>query len=636
MDEELQKGSTPPMGDTPTGQKSHGRGSSGQSSDGQSALDWNTSLVGPAPEITAPLTSTVAATSVSTAAGTDASPSTADAAPDGSGSGVGDAGAGRGKSQPVWQEPAELPAVQRVLAGSFGEKVGVLRDAARTIRAVMASIDVDTVNDAELVALTQVVEEVGRPVDAARVTTATVVAYRARRSLGRDSLAWRLGATRDLDLLTRLTRCSDTEMKRRITLGEKVCPRMSTMGAQEPVFPIVAAALTSGELGVEAAAVIVKALGDYTVHGRLYADQAQVRFAEAKLVENATGSRYGHATTDSDTDGGATDGGADEAGAGTGTGPVCRVGDSDLVAVGADHIQAMTPAWQAFLNPDGAAPNAPLLEAKSSFSFGTLRDGLYPLRGGVTPDLKGVMQNLFNTYQSARTAVKFPSAEDQQRIEAGELIPGEILDERTGGEKRADILRGILTQVAQDPRTPTMGGMPPTVMVHVNATDLLKNSGVGWIDGVEGPVSMKSINQMIDNGGMQPIFFGGNGAVLGLGSKARCFSPLQRKAITARDGGCIIPGCTCPPQWCEVHHVEPWQYGGRTHVDNGVLLCWYHHHTITSSTGWKIRMVRGVPQVKAPHWIDPTEKWRTPDKHRAHDPRTRRPPDDPETPEPPK
>ena len=626
MDEELQKGSTPPMGDTPTGQNSHGQGISGQSpsghsSDGRSALDWNTSLAGPAPEITAPLTSTVAAPSGSTAGSMDASASTVDASPDGSGPGVGGAGAGRGKPQPVWQEPAELPAVQRVLAGSFGEKVGVLRDAARTIRAVMASIDVDTVNDAELIALTQVVEVVTRAASTGRL-------------LGRESLAWRLGATRDLDLLTRLTRCSDAEMKRRITLGEKVCPRMSTMGTQEPVFPIVAAALTAGELGVEAAANIVKALSDYTVHGRLYADQAQVRFAEAKLVENATGSRYGHAADD--TDAGATDGGADEAETGTGAGSVCRVGDSDLVAVGADHIQAMTPAWQAFINPDGAAPSEALLEAKSTFSFGKLRDGLYPLRGGVTPDLKGVMQNLFNTYQSARTAVKFPSAEDQQRIEAGELIPGEILDERTGGEKRADILRGILTQVAQDPRTPTMGGMPPTVLVHVNATDLLKNSGVGWIDGIDGPISMKTINQMIDNGGMQPIFFGGNGAVLGLGSKARCFSPLQRKAITARDGGCIIPGCTCPPQWCEVHHVEEWQYGGKTHVTNGVLLCWYHHHTITSSTGWKIRMVKGMPQVKAPHWIDPSGKWRTPEKHRAHDPKTRRPPDDPEPPKPPK
>ncbi|POH62387.1 hypothetical protein C3B61_16085 [Cryobacterium zongtaii] len=184
------------------------------------------------------------------------------------------------------------------------------------------------------------------------------------------------------------------------------------------------------------------------------------------------------------------------------------------------------------------------------------------------------------------------------------------------------MLRGILVQVAQDPRTPTMGGMPPTVMVHANAADLLKDAGVGWIDGVDGPVSMKTITQMIENGAFQPVFFGSAGAVLGLGSKARCFSPMQRKMITARDGGCIIPGCDCPPQWTEVHHVVPWQVGGKTHASNGVLLCWYHHHTIDSG-GWRIRMVGGKPQVKAPHWIDPPGTWRTPEQHRAHDPKTR-------------
>jgi hypothetical protein len=160
--------------------------------------------------------------------------------------------------------------------------------------------------------------------------------------------------------------------------------------------------------------------------------------------------------------------------------------------------------------------------------------------------------------------------------------------------------------------------------VHVNANDLHTGAGVGWIDGVDGPVSMKTVNQMIDNGGYQPVVFDDTGAVLALGDKVRCFTPKQRKAITARDGGCIISGCTCPPQWTEVHHVRSWKDGGPTDVANGVLLCWYHHHTL-SSGGWQIRMVRGVPQVKAPGWIDPTGTWRAAGQHRAHDPGTRPP-----------
>jgi hypothetical protein len=540
--------------------------------------------------------------------------------------------AGRAPTKPqsakaVWRDPAELPAVQRALAGAFGEKLTVLADAARTVQAVMASIDVDGLSDAEVIALTQQVEAAGRPVDAARVRTAAVVGYRSRNGLGSESLAWRLGASHQGDLLTRLTLTSAAEMKRRVALGEKVAPRKLGGVLLAPVFPVVAAALTAGELGVDSATEIVKALADYKVHGRFDADRDQVDRAEADLVQRATGTVYGPRTDDdaaTDGDGDtATDGavGAD----GVVTGRIVRLRPSDGFTLPTEEIRSAGARWAALINPDGAAPNEEVLEAKSSIGFGDKRDGLYPLRGGVTPDLKGIMQALFNTYQSARSAPKFPSAEDQQRIEAGELVPGEILDERTGGQKRADILRGILTQVAQDPRTPTMGGMPPTVLVHVNAADLVRGLGLGWIDGVDAPISMKTINQMIDNGGMQPVFLAQNGAVLGLGRKTRFFTPGQRKAITARDGGCIIPGCSAPAQWAEVHHVQPWRSGGRTDVDNGVLLRWYHHHTIDTS-GWEIRMVQGIPQVKAPRWIDPTGKWRKPDQHRAHDNPDRKPP----------
>jgi hypothetical protein len=38
--------------------------------------------------------------------------------------------------------------------------------------------------------------------------------------------------------------------------------------------------------------------------------------------------------------------------------------------------------------------------ARSNIGFGAFRDGLYPLRGGVTPELRGVMNGIFDTYLS--------------------------------------------------------------------------------------------------------------------------------------------------------------------------------------------------------------------------------------------
>jgi hypothetical protein len=71
----------------------------------------------------------------------------------------------------------------------------------------------------------------------------------------------------------------------------------------------------------------------------------------------------------------------------------------------------------------------------------------------------------------------------------------------------------------------------------------------------------------------------------------------------------VIPGCGVPAAWCQIHHVTDHARGGPTHTSNGVLLCWYHHRFIDTGP-WRIRMNRGVPEIQAPRWYDPTRRWR--------------------------
>jgi hypothetical protein len=134
-------------------------------------------------------------------------------------------------------------------------------------------------------------------------------------------------------------------------------------------------------------------------------------------------------------------------------------------------------------------------------------------------------------------------------------------------------------------------------------------TGAGWIDGVQNPVSIDTVKQFICTGGIQKVLFDRDGKIIALGSPERVFTPQQRRAITLRDGGCVIPGCQIPAGWCEIHHVQEHARGGPTHTDNGVLFCWFHHHTIDTS-GWHIRMTGGVPYVRPPAWIDPDRQWR--------------------------
>ena len=71
----------------------------------------------------------------------------------------------------------------------------------------------------------------------------------------------------------------------------------------------------------------------------------------------------------------------------------------------------------------------------------------------------------------------------------------------------------------------------------------------------------------------------------------RCASYAQQRALYKRSGGhCQYPGCTAERE-LEAHHLTPAERGGKTELDNLILLCPRHHkhlhdhHIHTSGTG---------------------------------------------------
>lgn len=68
---------------------------------------------------------------------------------------------------------------------------------------------------------------------------------------------------------------------------------------------------------------------------------------------------------------------------------------------------------------------------------------------------------------------------------------------------------------------------------------------------------------------------------LDLGRAQRLVSHAQWIALLARSGGtCEILGCAVAYDRCQVHHRRYWTSGGPTDLDNLMLACNHHHHTL--------------------------------------------------------
>ncbi|MCS5733451.1 HNH endonuclease signature motif containing protein [Herbiconiux daphne] len=245
-------------------------------------------------------------------------------------------------------------------------------------------------------------------------------------------------------------------------------------------------------------------------------------------------------------------------------------------------------------------PRAEAQHEARSLTLARSSDGMYRGRIALAPDAAAVWINTLQALITPRAAPRFVSEDDyvEQTITA---------DTRTGPQKMADAATEVFSRVAASPDTPRLAGATTTVNVHVTLTDIERGSGPGWVDGLDEPVPMSVVARLRCTSPTVTTVFGDRGEVLHHGKARRLFTGAQNRALAARDGGCIWPGCDRPPSWCETHHVDEWMSHshppGRTDIDNGVLLCRFHHSHLHKSS-WRLVMSEGVPHVVPPRWID--------------------------------
>jgi hypothetical protein len=100
-------------------------------------------------------------------------------------------------------------------------------------------------------------------------------------------------------------------------------------------------------------------------------------------------------------------------------------------------------------------------------------------------------------------------------------------------------------------------------------------------------VPAATVQRLACDASIRRVLLGPDSAVIDVGRALRVPSGAGRAALRVRDQGCVWPGCDRPSSWTNAHHVLHWGHGGKTDLDNLVLLC-HRHHWKVHEGGWQV------------------------------------------------
>jgi len=196
----------------------------------------------------------------------------------------------------------------------------------------------------------------------------------------------------------------------------------------------------------------------------------------------------------------------------------------------------------------------------------------------ITINVPDAAATRLHTYLEAFTSPRHQGAGEADRIPV----------DRQRGQAFCSLLEAL------DPRrVPAHGGDATTLIVTIPLEDLRREVGTGEL-GPSEKLTAGEVRRLACTASIIPAVLGGKSEVLDLGRSSRLFKPAQRKAMIVRDKECRAEGCTVPAAWCEAHHWgTPWANGGRTDLNDGLLLCSWHHHRAHDPTYDTTKMPNG-------------------------------------------
>jgi hypothetical protein len=144
------------------------------------------------------------------------------------------------------------------------------------------------------------------------------------------------------------------------------------------------------------------------------------------------------------------------------------------------------------------------------------------------------------------------------------------------------------------------GSCRSDVVVHVDLETLTNGLSASsthrTVFGADLPV--ETIRRISCDANIIPLVLNGAGMPLDIGRSQRLASAAQRRALEATHDTCAFDGCAVAFHACQIHHIDYWERGGPTDLDNMVPLCSRHHHAAHEG-GWTLKLRAGTRQLDA-------------------------------------
>ncbi len=193
-------------------------------------------------------------------------------------------------------------------------------------------------------------------------------------------------------------------------------------------------------------------------------------------------------------------------------------------------------------------------------------------------------------------------------------------DLRTARQRRADALATVsdLALGVAQPRR----GERPRVVVHATSAQLVGAESTPPDHADTPPLTTSAVTEsgevlqpwalarLACDAVLQRVVMDASLGPLDVGREHRLVTIAQRRALAARDEGCIV--CGAPPDWCDAHHIVFWANGGSSDMDNLVLLCPRHHTAVHAGEWFIVRADQGGLRLIPPRHVDPRQRPRRP------------------------